>query len=61
MIVPRQLVVDELRRRGLGVRADFVEKQLPEQVDSTRHGGLLATLHINLDELVSHGERRTDD
>ncbi|GAA0486086.1 hypothetical protein Ade02nite_09780 [Paractinoplanes deccanensis] len=61
MIVPRQAVVDELRRRGQDVRADFVERQLPEQVDSTRHGGLLATLHINLDELTESPERRPED
>jgi hypothetical protein len=53
MIVPRQVVVDELRRRGLGMRAEFVEKQLPPEVDSLKHGGLLATLHITLDELVA--------
>ncbi|SNY54761.1 hypothetical protein [Paractinoplanes atraurantiacus] len=61
MIVARQLIVDELRRRGQSKRAEFVEEQLPDEVDSTRHGGLLATLHIDLAELVAAAERRPAD
>ncbi|XVU22660.1 hypothetical protein ACQPZJ_36105 [Actinoplanes sp. CA-054009] len=61
MIVARQLIVDELRRRGQSKRAEFVEEQLPDEVDSTRHGGLLATLHIDLAELTAAAERRPAD
>ncbi|MEU8820785.1 hypothetical protein [Actinoplanes sp. NPDC048796] len=61
MIVARQLIVDELRRRGQARRAEFVEEQLPDEVDSTRHGGLLATLRIDLADLAAAAERRTTD
>jgi hypothetical protein len=35
------------------MRADFVAKQLPPEVDTLRHGGLLATLHVNVEELTA--------
>jgi hypothetical protein len=58
MIIPKHVILDELRRRGLEHRADFVDRQLPDDVDTQRHGGLLATLHLDLDQLASAaGER----
>jgi hypothetical protein len=53
VIIPKQLIVDELRRRGQDQRADFVDKQLPPEVDTQRHGGLLATLRLDLEQLVA--------
>lgn len=53
MIIAKHLIVAELRKRGQDRRADFVDGQLPDEVDSQRHGGLLATLGINLEQLVA--------
>lgn len=53
MIIAKGLIIDELRKRGLNMRADFVNRQLPAEVDSAQHGGLLATLHIDLSELLA--------
>jgi hypothetical protein len=55
MIVAKHLIVAELRKRGQNQRAEFVDRQLPEEVDSTKHSGLLATLHIDLAELLAAG------
>jgi hypothetical protein len=56
MIIAKRHIVAELRRRGLDHRADFVEKQLPDEVDSQRHGGLLATLKIDLNDFATADE-----
>jgi len=60
MIIPKDLIVAELKRRGQHMRADFVSRQLPEQVDTTKHGGLLATLHLDLAALAESARRRAD-
>jgi hypothetical protein len=52
MIISKAVVIAVLRQRGQHVRADFVDRELPERVDSDRHGGLLATLHLDLAELA---------
>ncbi|MEW2379229.1 DUF5994 family protein [Micromonospora sp. NPDC047812] len=51
MTVSRHTIVAALRRRGQHTRADWVERELPAQVDTTRHAGLLATLRLDLTEL----------
>lgn len=51
MTVARHTIVTALRRRGQHTRADWVERELPEQVDTTRHAGLLATLRLDPAEL----------
>lgn len=52
MIISKEVVVAVLRERGQHARADFVNRELPERIDSVRHGGLLATLHLDLAELA---------
>lgn len=51
MTIARHTIVSALRRRGQHTRADWVERELPEQVDTTRHVGLLATLRLDPAEL----------
>lgn len=53
MTIPKHLIVAKLRERGKPERADFVDRQLPAEVDPERHSGLLATLGIRLDEFTS--------
>lgn len=54
MIISKNVIITKLRERGQHQRADFVERQLPDDVDPAKHGGLLATLHLNPDELVNN-------
>lgn len=53
MTIPKNVIIAELRRRGLDHRADFVDRQLPDDVDPNKHGGLLKTLNLDLDALVA--------
>jgi hypothetical protein len=52
MTIAKNVIIAKLRERGQHQRADFVDRQLPDDVDPAKHGGLLATLHIDFDELV---------
>ncbi|MEV4348788.1 hypothetical protein AB0J83_30390 [Actinoplanes sp. NPDC049596] len=47
MTISKALVVAVLRERGQHNRADFVDRELPDLIDPSRHGGLLATLHLD--------------
>jgi hypothetical protein len=53
MIISKAIVIAVLRQRGQHARADFVDRELPERIDSAQHGGLLATLHLDLAELAA--------
>ncbi|SCL36117.1 hypothetical protein GA0070624_5463 [Micromonospora rhizosphaerae] len=57
MTIARHAIVSALRRRGQHTRADWVERELPEQVDTTRHAGLLATLRLDPTELAGPIDR----
>jgi hypothetical protein len=46
MMIDKKRILDALRRRGQHVRADWVDRELPDRVDTLRHGGLLATLDL---------------
>ena len=52
MTVSKAVVITVLRERGQHARADFVDRELPDRIDPSRHGGLLATLHLDLTELA---------
>lgn len=52
MTVSKAVVIAVLRERGQHARADFVDRELPDRIDPSRHGGLLATLHLDLAELA---------
>jgi hypothetical protein len=52
MIISKARVLATLRQRGQHARADFVDRELPDRIDSAKHGGLLATLHLDLAELA---------
>lgn len=47
MNIARQRIVSILRLRGQQVRADWVERELPERVDPEEHAGLLALLRLD--------------
>lgn len=48
MQVDKAEVIATLRSRGLGERADWVDRELPLIIDTSKHGSLLRTLHIDL-------------
>lgn len=52
MNIARQRIVSILRLRGQQVRADWVERELPERVDPEEHAGLLALLRLDPADLV---------
>ncbi|MEQ4306189.1 hypothetical protein ABNF97_33210 [Plantactinospora sp. B6F1] len=52
MNIARQKIVSILRQRGQQVRADWVERELPERVDPEEHAGLLAILHLDPADLA---------
>ncbi|MEV6847159.1 hypothetical protein [Actinoplanes sp. NPDC051411] len=52
MTISKAVVIAVLRERGQNARADFVDRELPELIDTSRHGGLLAMLHLDLAELA---------
>lgn len=54
MTISKAVVLAVLHERGQHARADFVDRELPEQIDTLRHGGLLAMLHLDLAELAAH-------
>lgn len=51
MTISRAAVAAVLRDRGQHDRADFVERELPERIDPTRHRGLFAMLRLDPAEL----------
>jgi hypothetical protein len=53
MIISKALVLSILRERGQNDRANFVDRELPERIDSAQHGGLLATLHLDPSKLAA--------
>ncbi|WP_231929580.1 hypothetical protein [Micromonospora inositola] len=52
MRIAKHRIVAALRERGQQARADWVERELPERVDSDKHVGLLATLRLDPADLV---------
>jgi hypothetical protein len=52
MTISKAVVLAVLRERGQHARADFVDRELPDRIDPSRHGGLLATLHLDPAELT---------
>jgi hypothetical protein len=52
MLLEKNRILEALRERGLEDRAAFVDKELPDQVDTKKHGGLLSMLGLNPAELT---------
>ncbi|MFG1904954.1 hypothetical protein ACQP0I_03840 [Micromonospora carbonacea] len=52
MRIARYRIVAALRGRDQQLRADWVERELPERVDPAKHAGLLATLRLDPADLA---------
>lgn len=52
MNIDKQQILDMLRSAGENGKADKVDLELPDQVDTDEHAGLLKRLGINPEDLV---------
>jgi hypothetical protein len=52
MIISKSKVLTELRRRGQHDRADWVDKSLPEDIDTARNAGLFGLLSLDVADLT---------
>lgn len=52
MIIEKSKILDALRRRGQDARAEWVERELPDEIDTYHNAGLLATLRLNPDDFA---------
>ncbi|WP_426513164.1 hypothetical protein ACPPVO_22585 [Dactylosporangium sp. McL0621] len=51
MFIDKAEIVAALRSRGLDARADWVDRALPEFVDTSANAALLQTLGISVDHV----------
>jgi hypothetical protein len=51
--ISKDQVLQFLRDQGQHEQADQAQQQLPDQVDTEQHGGLLAQHGVNVQELMS--------
>ena len=47
MMIDKKRILKALRDRGQDVRADWVDKELPDEVDTYVHAGILKTLRLD--------------
>jgi hypothetical protein len=52
MLIEKEKILGILRGRGQDTRADWVDRELPDEVDTDGHAGLFATLRITLADLA---------
>jgi hypothetical protein len=52
MMIDKRRILDALRRRGQDARAEWVDRELPDRVDTVRNAGLLATLDLDPADLA---------
>jgi hypothetical protein len=56
MTISKAVVIAVLRERGQDARADFVDRELPDQIDTSRHASLLGMLRLDPAELAEVAE-----
>jgi hypothetical protein len=61
VLIAKRKVVEVLRARGEGERADWVDRDLPDELQTERHSGLLQLLRINLAELSDTADEPPQD
>lgn len=52
MQIDKQQIIDLLRSRGDDQKADQADSELPDQVDTDQHSGLLDKLGIDVSDLA---------
>jgi hypothetical protein len=56
MIIAKSRVVAELHGRGQHDRADWVDRALPEQIDTAQNASLLGLLSLDLADLADKAD-----
>jgi hypothetical protein len=56
MLIEKERILEILRSRSQDTRADWVDRELQDEVDTDRHAGLLATLGITPADLADRPE-----
>jgi hypothetical protein len=57
MNIAKAAVLAALRERGQQGRAEFVDRELPDDIDLDRHGGLLAMLRLDPAKLTDDSSK----
>jgi len=57
----KQKLIDILRSRGQAERADWVQRDLPDEFETGRHKGLLDMLGITPDDLLERSDSLPPD
>lgn len=57
MKIPRHVISSKLRERGKSMRADWVDRTLPEEVDVYDNRSLLDTLELSAEDLVGSDQK----
>ena len=52
MEIPKDMILNLLRERGQGDQAEQADRELPDQVDTEQHGGLLSRFGISPQDLL---------
>ena len=52
MLIEKEKILAILRGRGQDIRADWVDRELQDEVDTDRNAGLLATLRLTPADLA---------
>lgn len=52
MNIDKQQILELLRSQGKSDQAQQADSELPEQVDTDQHAGLLQKLGVNIDDLL---------
>lgn len=58
MNIDKSKVLEALRHRGQHSRADWVDRELPDRIDTAQHSGILATLNLNPVDFADPPSRR---
>jgi hypothetical protein len=53
MEIPKDRIIELLRDRGDGEKADQADRELPDQVDTEKHADLLSKIGVDPQELAS--------
>ena len=61
MQIDKQQILSMLRDKGDHDQADQADAQLPDQVDTEQHGGILDKLGINVGDLLGGGAAGGED
>jgi len=57
MLIEKEKILAILRGRGQDARAEWVDRELQDEVDTDRHAGLLVTLRLTPADLAERPEK----